>query len=98
MNENKYDSIALREVYIILEKLDMLNKIPPEFLEYIQKEQDVNHSFDFNENRRFFGSGVRCRNDPVIPHILLLVPNVGGIFCVRVRRYSRLARRTRGTV
>ncbi len=49
MTDKKFDSKALREAYIVFERLNMLNKIPKEFVEYMEKEQDMSHKFDFNE-------------------------------------------------
>ena len=50
MNIKYFDSKALREVYIILERLNMLDEIPKEFVDYMKKEQDLSHDFTFNEN------------------------------------------------
>lgn len=49
MNDKSIDPKALREVYIILEKLNMLDKIPLEIRKYLENEQDISHEFTFNE-------------------------------------------------
>lgn len=51
MDDKKYDPIALREVYIILERLNMLKEISPSFIEYMKNEQDATHEFSFNEKK-----------------------------------------------
>ena len=51
MNQDKYliDQDVCREVYVILTKLNLYNRLPEELREYIQGNQNINYNFDFNE-------------------------------------------------
>lgn len=49
MNDKVFDPKALREAYIVLERLNMLDEIPKEFVNFMKKEQDLSHDFTFNE-------------------------------------------------
>lgn len=43
------DSICCKEIYVILKKLNLINKLPRQLLEYIYTNQDLFHKFDFDE-------------------------------------------------
>lgn len=46
---------SFREVYIILNKLKLFNRIPKEFQNYIEENQNLEYEFDFNENIELYG-------------------------------------------
>lgn len=47
--ENIIDKNALAEIFIILNRLNLYNKLPIEFQEYININKNSDHKFDFNE-------------------------------------------------
>ena len=50
MDIDYFDGKTLREVYVILERLGMKEKIPAEMMDYLTEKQDLTHQFDFNEH------------------------------------------------
>lgn len=42
------DSKSCKEIYIILSKLGLFNKLPVELKEYISKNQSLSYEYDFN--------------------------------------------------
>lgn len=40
---------SFREVYVILNRLNLYNRIPKEIQDYIEENQNIQHKFDFNE-------------------------------------------------
>lgn len=45
---------ALRETYIILNKLNLYDRIPKEFQNYIEENQDENYESSFNQQMPLF--------------------------------------------
>ena len=56
MNQDSYliDKEVCREVYIILNKLNLYSRIPKELKIYLEENQNMEHKFDFNENYPLF--------------------------------------------
>ena len=56
MNQDSYliDKDVCREVYIILNKLNLYSRIPKELKTYLEENQNMEHEFDFNENYPLF--------------------------------------------
>lgn len=56
MNQDNYsiDKDVCREVYIILTKLNLYNRIPEELRIYIEGTQNMAHDFEFNEEAPLF--------------------------------------------
>lgn len=56
LNHDNYsiDKDVCREVYIILNKLDLYNRLPEELRAYIEKNQNMEYKFDFNEKAPLF--------------------------------------------
>ena len=48
------DKNACKEVYVILNRLKLYNRIPEEMRIYIEKNQNEEHAFDFNEKAPLF--------------------------------------------
>ena len=46
--EKVIDSKSCKEIYVILNKLDLFYKLPIELKEYIFKNQDLSYKYDFN--------------------------------------------------
>lgn len=44
------DSVTCKEIYVILNKLGFLNKLPVQLREYICDNKSISHTFDFDEN------------------------------------------------
>lgn len=44
------DSVTCKEIYVILNKLGFLNKLPTQLREYICNNKSISHTFDFDEN------------------------------------------------
>lgn len=44
------DSKSCKEIYIILSKLGLFNKLPVELKEYISKNQSLSYEYDFNDD------------------------------------------------
>lgn len=49
INENAY-----RETYIILNKLNLYNRIPEKLRTHIEEKQNIEHEYDFNEKMPLF--------------------------------------------
>lgn len=56
MNQDNYniDPNVCREVYVILTRLGLYNRIPEKMRVYIEENQNLEHNFDFNENIPLF--------------------------------------------
>ena len=52
--ENNIDRDALKEVYIILNELDLYNRIPVELQEYIDENKSDEHTFSFDKDKPLF--------------------------------------------
>lgn len=56
MNHDNYsiDKNVCRELYIILTKLNLYNKVPETLRKYVEENQNMEYNFDFNENTPLF--------------------------------------------
>lgn len=56
MNQDNYniDKDTLKEVYVVLTRLNLFNRVPEEMRKYIEENQNKDHEFDFNEKALLF--------------------------------------------